>query len=314
LDSALQAGNGEAKEVTMPTETKNNVGLQDPRKAGPQGQEPQEQPIPGSDAELKPLADHGERSYRGHGKLKDLVAVITGADSGIGRAVAIAYAREGADIVVSYLQEDRDADETVRWVEDAGRRVLRIRGDIQDEGHCRSIIDRTFEEFGRLHVLVNNAAFQITHEEIEDWSSDEFSRAFQTNVFGMFYLCKAAMPRMQPGSSVINTASIQAYDPKPPLLGYSASKAAIVNFTKALGKMTQKNGIRVNAVAPGPVWTPLIPSTFSAEKVSRFGTDTSFGRAAQPAEIAPAYVFLASDDARYMTGEVIGVTGGKTPY
>jgi hypothetical protein len=298
----------------MPTDPKNPSGLEDPRQAGPRGQEPQQQPIPGSDTDLKPAADHGELSYRGHGKLQGLAAVITGADSGIGRAIAIAYAREGADIVIAYLEEDRDAKETGRWVEDAGRKALLIRGDIKDEEHCRSIIDKAFDTFGRLDVLVNNAAFQITHERIEEWSSDEFRRAFETNVFGMFYLSKAAMPRMQPGSSVINTASIEAYEPKPPLLGYAASKAAIVNFTKALGKMTEKNGIRVNAVAPGPVWTPLIPSTFPGEKVSRFGTDTAFGRAAQPAEIAPAYVFLASEDARFMTGEVIGVTGGKMPF
>ncbi len=298
----------------MPADSKNSVGLQDPREAGPKGQKPQEQPIPGSDAALAPQADHGEQSYRGHGRLKDHVAVITGADSGIGRAVAIAFAREGADVVIAYLEEDRDADETVRWVEQAGRKALRIRGDIQDEKHCRAIIDRTFDEFGRLTVLVNNAAFQIVRQSIEEWSSEEFARAFHTNVFGMFYLCKAAMPRMKPGSAVINTASIEAYEPKPPLLGYAASKAAIVNFTKALGKMTRQNGIRVNAVAPGPVWTPLIPSTFPADKVKEFGTDTTFGRAAQPAEIAPAFVFLASDDARYMTGEVIGVTGGKMPF
>ncbi len=298
----------------MPLEKNSNVGLQDPRQAGPQEQEPQQQPIPGSDAELLPRADHGEKSYRGNGRLKDFVAVITGADSGIGRAIAIAYAREGADVVIAYLEEDRDAQETAHWVEDAGRKALRIRGDIQDERHCRELIDKAFDSFGRLNILVNNAAFQITHENIEDWSTEEFMRAFHTNVFGMFYLCKAAMPRMKPGSSVINTASIQAYEPKPPLLGYAASKAAIVNFTKALGKLTEKNGIRVNAVAPGPVWTPLIPSTFDAEKVKNFGKDTSFGRAAQPAEIAPAYVFLASEDARYLTGEVIGVTGGKMPF
>ena len=298
----------------MATDLKNNIGLQDPRKAGPQVQEPQQQPMPGSDAELMPAADHGEHSYRGFGRLKDYVAVITGADSGIGRAIAIAFAREGADIVVAYLEEDRDADETIHWVQDAGRKALRIRGDIQDEEHCRRIIDQTFDEFGRLNVLVNNAAFQITKGSIEEWSSEEFSRAFHTNVFAMFYLCKAAMPRMLPGSSVINTASIQAYEPKPPLLGYAASKAAIVNFTKSLGKMTPQNGIRANAVAPGPVWTPLIPSTFPPEKVRQFGKDSSFGRPAQPAEIAPAYVFLASNDARYMTGEVIGITGGKMPF
>ncbi len=298
----------------MPIESKSNVGLEDPRTAEPQGQEPQQQPIPGSDAHMLPQPDHGEQSYKGTGRLKDFVTVITGSDSGIGRAVAIAFAREGANVVVSYLEEDHDADETIRWVEKAGRKALRLRGDIQDETHCRRIIDQTFDEFGRLNVLVNNAAFQITHESIEEWSSEDFARAMHTNVFGMFYLCKAAMPRMQPGSAIINTASIQAYDPKPPLLGYSASKAAIVNFTKALGKMTEKNGIRVNAVAPGPVWTPLIPSTFPPDKVKEFGKDTAFGRAAQPAELAPAYVFLASNDARYMTGEVIGVTGGRMPF
>ena len=300
----------------MPNRNDKNqsVGLEDPREAEPNGQPPQHQPIPGSDAELQPRADHGEQSYRGHGRLRDCVAVITGADSGIGRAVSIAYAREGADVVIAYLQEDGDAEETARWVEQAGRKAIRIRGDIQDERHCCRMIDSTFDEFGRLNVLVNNAAFQITHEKIDEWTTEEFARAFHTNVFAMFYLCKAAMPRMQPGSSIINTASIEAYDPKPPLLGYAATKAAIVNFTKALGKMTEKTGIRVNAVAPGPVWTPLIPSTFPAEKVKKFGTDTSFGRAAHPAELAPAYVFLASDDARYMTGEVIGVTGGKMPF
>lgn len=288
--------------------------LQDPRKAGPQGQEPQQQPIPGHEAGLNPPADHGEKSYKGTGKLKDMVSVITGSDSGIGRATAIAYAREGADVVIAYLEEDRDAEETARWVEEAGRRSIRIRGDIQDERHCQAIIEKTFAEFGRLDILVNNAAFQVTHENMEDWSTEEFARAFHTNVFALFYLSKAALPRMRPGSSIINTASIQAFDPKPALLGYSASKAAIVNLTKAMGKLTEKNGIRVNAVAPGPVWTPLIPSTFPAEKVKEFGKNTSFGRAAQPAEIAPAYVFLASDDARFMTGEVIGVTGGKMPY
>jgi NAD(P)-dependent dehydrogenase (short-subunit alcohol dehydrogenase family) len=288
--------------------------LQDPRQAGPKGQAPQEQPIPGKDSELRPLADHGEKSYRGYGRMKDMVTLITGADSGIGRAVAIAYAREGADVVIGYNESDSDAKETAKWVEEAGRRAVLMRGDIQDEKYCKEMIDRTFTEFGQLHVLVNNAAYQNTHKTIAEWPTDEFERAFRTNMFAIFYLCKAAMPRMKPGSAVINTASIQAYDPNPMLLGYSQTKAAIVNFTKALAKMTKDNGIRVNAVAPGPVWTPLIPSTFDAEKVKSFGTDTMFGRAAQPAELAPAFVFLATDDSRYMTGEVVGVTGGQTPF
>ncbi|HYP15369.1 MAG TPA: SDR family oxidoreductase [Bryobacteraceae bacterium] len=287
---------------------------QDPRKAGPQGQEAQSQSIPGTDADLKPGADHGEQSYKGYGRLQDMVAIVTGGDSGIGRAVCIAYAREGAHVVIPYLEEHEDAQETVKWVEQAGRRAVLMPGDIQDERHCKEIIEKTFSEFGRIDILVNNAAFQNTHESIEEWPTDEFERCFRTNVFAMFYLCKAAMPRMKPGSSVINTASIQAYDPKPSLLPYSATKAAIVNFTKALSHMTEKTGIRVNAVAPGPVWTPLIPSTFPPEEVEKFGKNTQFGRAAQPAEMAPVFVFLASSDASFATGEVYGLTGGKTPF
>jgi NAD(P)-dependent dehydrogenase (short-subunit alcohol dehydrogenase family) len=294
----------------MPTQTT----LRDPREAGPKSQPPQQQEIPGKDSDLTPPADHGEESYIGHDRLKNATALITGGDSGIGRAVAIAFAREGANVAIAYDESDDDAEETRRWVEKAGRQALLLRGDIQNENHCKRLIDRTLNAFGSLRILVNNAAFQIVQESIEEWSSEEFERCFRTNVFAMFYLCKAAIPRMKPGSAIINTASIQAYDPKPPLLGYSATKAAIVNFTKALGKSTRENGIRVNGVAPGPVWTPLIPSTFEPEKVEKFGSDTAFGRAAQPAEIAPAFVFLASDDARFMTGEVIGVTGGKMPF
>jgi len=298
----------------MPSqETTRTVVLNDPREAGPKKQEPQQQPIPGTDSELRPPADHGEESYRGHSRLKDRVALITGADSGIGRAVAIAYAREGAHVLISYLEEDADAQETAKWVKQAGRRARCIRGDIQNEEHCQHLVQEAIDEFGGIHILVNNAAFQITHGKIDEWPSEDFERCLRTNVLAMFYLCKAAMPRMQPGSVVINTASIEAFDPSPVLLGYTTTKAAIVNFTKAVGKMTRQNGIRVNAVAPGPVWTPLIPSTFPSDKVEKFGSDTMFGRAAQPADIAPAYVFLASDDSRYMTGEVIGLTGGQTP-
>jgi NAD(P)-dependent dehydrogenase (short-subunit alcohol dehydrogenase family) len=288
----------------------------DPKEAGPKPEHPQGKiEHPGSTAELTPQADHGERTYKGLGRLTDKVALITGGDSGIGRAVAIAFAREGADVMISYLpEEEEDAAETTRWVEEAGRRAVRLPGDIQDEAHCTYMIDRAFDEFGRLDLLVNNAAFQMTHDRIEEFSSEEFDRTFRTNVYAMFWLCRAALPRMKPGSSIINTASIQAYDPSPNLLAYAATKGAIVNFTKALSQLAMKNGVRANAVAPGPVWTPLIPSTMPEERVKNFGADTAFGRAAQPVEIAPLFVFLASNEARFVTGEVYGATGGQTPY
>jgi NAD(P)-dependent dehydrogenase (short-subunit alcohol dehydrogenase family) len=288
----------------------------DPKSQGPKPEYPQK-PIqpPGSEAEMNPQADHGEESYKGLGRLQDRVALITGGDSGIGRAVAIAFAREGADVIVSYLpEEQRDADETRQWVEKAGRKAMTLPGDITDEGHCASMIEKTFKEFGRLDLLVNNAAFQRTHENIDQWSTDEFDRTFKTNVYAMFWLCRAALPRMKAGSVIINTASIQAFDPSPTLLAYAATKAAIVNFTKALSQLAMKQGVRVNAVAPGPVWTPLIPSTMPEEQVKKFGGDTSFERAAQPVELAPLFVFLASNEARYVTGEVYGATGGQTPY
>jgi NAD(P)-dependent dehydrogenase (short-subunit alcohol dehydrogenase family) len=288
----------------------------DPKEQGPKPDYPQ-RPIepPGSDAEMTPLADHGEESYRGLGRLKDRVALITGGDSGIGRAVAIAFAREGAHVALSYLpEEERDAKETAQWVEHADRKALRLGGDIRDEDHCVAMIERTYAELGRLDILVNNAAYQMTHERIEDFSSEEFDRTFRVNVYAMFWLCRAALPRMKPGSTIINTASIQAFDPSPSLLAYAATKAAIVNFTKALSQLAMKDSVRVNAVAPGPVWTPLIPSTMPNEHVRKFGADTAFGRAAQPVEIAPVFVFLASNESRYVTGEVYGVTGGKMPY
>jgi NAD(P)-dependent dehydrogenase (short-subunit alcohol dehydrogenase family) len=288
----------------------------DPKNAGPKPEHPQKKiDPPGSDAELTPSADHGERTYKGLGRLTDKVALITGGDSGIGRAVAIAFAREGADVLISYLpEEEEDAAETTRWVEDAGRRAVRLPGDIRDEAHCRQMVERAFDEFKRLDVLVNNAAFQMTHDSIEEFSTEEFDRTFKTNVYAMFWLCRAALPRMQPGSSIINTASIQAFDPSPNLLAYASTKGAIVNFTKALSQLAMKQGVRVNAVAPGPVWTPLIPSTMPEEKVRGFGGDTSFERPAQPVEIAPLFVFLASNEARFVTGEVYGATGGQTPY
>jgi NAD(P)-dependent dehydrogenase (short-subunit alcohol dehydrogenase family) len=288
----------------------------DPRKQGPKPEYPQPpQEPPGLDSQMVPAADHGEQSYRGLGRLTDRVALITGGDSGIGRAVAIAYAREGADVLISYLpEEESDADETARWVTEAGRKIVKLPGDIRDEQHCASLIDRAFAEFGRLDVLINNAAFQMSHERVEEFPTDEFDRTFKTNVYAMFWLCRAAVPRMKPGACIINTASRQAYNPSPQLLAYAPTKAAIVNFTKALSQLTMKNGIRVNAVAPGPVWTPLIPATLPQEQVRQFGHDSAFERAAQPVEIAPVFVFLASNEARFVTGEVYGVTGGNMPY
>ena len=288
----------------------------DPRAAGPAPEYPQT-PIasPGSEAELTPRADHGEDTYVGLGRLKGKTALITGGDSGIGRAVAIAFAREGADVAISYLPEERaDAEEARRWIEGAGQRAMTLPGDITDEGHCRHMISAVKGEFGRLDVLVNNAAFQSTHENIEEFSTEDLDRTFRTNVYATFWLSRAALPLMEPGSSVINTASIQAFDPSPNLLIYAATKAAIVNFSKALSRIAMKRGIRVNVVAPGPVWTPLIPSTMPEQKVRTFGADTVFGRAAQPVEIAPLFVFLASNEARFVTGEVYGATGGQTPY
>jgi NAD(P)-dependent dehydrogenase (short-subunit alcohol dehydrogenase family) len=290
--------------------------VKDPKQQGPKPEYPQP-PIeaPGSIDEMRPQADHGEESYVGLGRLKDRVALITGGDSGIGRAVAIAFAREGADVMISYLpQEESDAQDTCGWIRKAERKAVAVSGDIQDERHCRALVDRAFDEFGRLDILVNNAAFQSTHESIEEFTAEEFDRTFKTNVYAMFWLCRAALPRMKPGSVIINTASIQAFDPSPTLLAYAPTKAAIVNFTKALSQIAMKQGVRVNAVAPGPVWTPLIPSTLPEKSVRKFGGDTQFERAAQPVELAPVFVFLASNEARYVTGEVYGVTGGKSPY
>jgi NAD(P)-dependent dehydrogenase (short-subunit alcohol dehydrogenase family) len=288
----------------------------DPKHKGPKPEYPQESiSRPGLVSEMTPKPDHGETSYAGLGRLKDRVALITGGDSGIGRAVAIAYAREGADVMISHLPEERsDADETCDLVTKAGRNGIAVAGDIREERHCVRLVDRAFDEFGRLDILVNNAAFQSTHERIEEFSTEEFDRTFKTNVYAMFWLCRAALPRMKAGSCIINVASIQAFDPSPQLLAYAPTKAAIVSFTKALSQMAMKQGVRVNAVAPGPVWTPLIPSTMPQEKVKKFGADTSFERAAQPVEIAPVLVFLASNEARFVTGEVYGVTGGQTPY
>ncbi len=293
-----------------------NPATIDPKSQGPKP-EYKEQKIehPGIEKDMNVKPDHGEESYKGLGRLTGKVALITGGDSGIGRAIAIAYAREGADVVLSYLpDEERDAKETVDWIEKAGRKVLRVPGDLQQEQYCNEVVERAFKEFGKLDILVHNAAFQMSHEKLEEIPTEEFDRTFKTNVYALFWLGRAALPRMQPGSVMINTASIQAYDPSSNLAPYAATKAAIVSLTKTLSQLAMKHGVRVNAVAPGPVWTPLIPSTMPEEKVKKFGADTLFERAAQPVEIAPLYVFLASNEARYVTGEVYGATGGQTPY
>jgi NAD(P)-dependent dehydrogenase (short-subunit alcohol dehydrogenase family) len=275
----------------------------------------QQQEPPGRENEMEPRPDHGEQSYEGHGRLRGKTALITGGDSGIGRAVAIAFARDGADVAISYLpQEEADAQETKHWIEEAGQKGVTIPGDIQDQDHCRKLVETVFKEHGHLDILVNNAAFQMTYESLEEIPAEEWDRAFRTNIYAMFYLCQAAVPKMKPGNSIINTASIQAYDPSPGLLPYAATKGAIVNFTKGLAGLVSKQKIRVNAVAPGPVWTPLIPSTMPEEKTKNFGSNTAFGRPAQPAELAPLYVFLASDESSYVTGEVLGATGGRTPF
>ena len=271
----------------------------------------QQQSPPGHTGEMTPKPDHGEHSYRGSGRLAGKKALITGADSGIGRAVAIAFAREGADVLISYLDEHDDARETARWVEEAGRRALLVAGDVQDEAHCKSLIDKAVRELSGLDILVNNAAHQRSFEKIEDISAEEWDRTFRTNIYSMFYLCRAAVAHLKPGSAIINTSSINATSPSPHLLAYATTKGAIANFTAGLGQLLAKQGIRVNAVAPGPIWTPLIPATMPAEAVETFGENTPMGRPGQPAELAGAYVLLASDEASYMTSALIPVTGGR---
>lgn len=274
-------------------------------------QPPQQQTPPGKTSLMDPVPDHGEHSYQGSGRLKGKVAVITGADSGIGRAVAIAFAREGADILISYLNEEDDARETARWIEDAGRRFVLMPGDITQEKHCRHIIERTVDDLGGVDILINNAAFQRTYTSIDEISADEWDLTFRTNIHAPFYLAKAAIPHMKPGSSIINTTSIQSRQPSAHLLAYASTKGAVSNFTAGLAEMVAEQGIRVNAVAPGPIWTPLIPSTMPPEKTQSFGKQALLGRAGQPAELAGAYVLLASDLGSYMTGAVIPVTGGE---
>jgi NAD(P)-dependent dehydrogenase (short-subunit alcohol dehydrogenase family) len=271
----------------------------------------QQQQPPGVESKMDPKPDYGAATYKGSGKLKGKAALITGGDSGIGRAVALAYAREGADVLISYLSEDSDAKETVRVVEEAGRKCVAVAGDIQGEAVCKGLTERAVGEFGKIDILVNNAAFQMSRDSIEDISSEEFDRTFRTNVHAMFYLCKAALPHMPKGGSIINTTSIQADTPSPQLLPYAATKAAIQNFTGGLAQMLGPKGIRVNCVAPGPIWTPLIPATMPPEKVKEFGKNTPLGRPGQPAELAAVYVLLASDGASYVSGATVAVTGGK---
>jgi hypothetical protein len=285
---------------------------QDPTQAEPTPPFPeQEQEPPGREAEMQPRADHGEDSYVGYGRLTDRVALITGADSGIGRAVAIAFAREGADLLCSYWKEHEDAEETRRLVEEAGRRCVTVPGDIGDREHSQSLVGRALDELGRLDVLVNNAAYQMAHESFLEIPPDELEFVFRTNVFAMFHLCQAAVPNMKPGSTIVNTTSIQAAQPSPQLLHYASTKGAISTFTKGLAQEVAERGIRANAVAPGPIWTPLVAMSFPGEKNAQFGADTPLGRPGQPAELAPLYVFLACDESRYISGEVIGATGGK---
>jgi NAD(P)-dependent dehydrogenase (short-subunit alcohol dehydrogenase family) len=290
------------------------MSTKDPKKIHPQPPySGKKQPPPGSEEEMTPQADHGESSYKGTGRLEGRHALITGADSGIGRAVAIAFAREGADVAISYLSEETDARETERLVTEAGRRAVLLPGDIGQRTVSETVARKAIDALGSIDLLVNNAAFQRTHEKFEDIPDDEFEEAYRVNVFAMFRLCKVILPQMKEGGSIINTASIQSFDPSPNLLAYASTKAAIVSFTRSLASLAIRHGVRVNAVAPGPVWTPLIPSTMPKEKVKQFGAQTVFGRAAQPAEIAPIFVFLASDQASYVTGEVYGATGGQMP-
>ena len=274
-------------------------------------QPPQQQDPPGTEEEMAPNADHGETSYKGSGRMAGKATIITGADSGIGRAVAIAFAREGADVLIAYLDEHEDAQETARHVEEAGQKALLLAGDLSRREDCYALVDKAVEEFGKVDVLVNNAAFQMNHETLEEIPDDEWDYTFATNITAMFHTCKAALPHMPKGGSIINTSSINSDQPVPTLAPYAATKAAIVNFTASLAQLLGPKGIRANSVAPGPVWTPLIPATMPPDKVESFGTDTPLGRPAQPAEMAPVYVMLGSDESSYVSGARIAVTGGK---
>lgn len=271
----------------------------------------QQQQPPGVQAQMDPVPDCGEQSYRGSGKLSGKKAVITGGDSGIGRAVAIAFAREGADVLISYLNEHDDAGEVAQLVEAEGRKCVLVAGDVSDPGHCRDVIRTAVDEFGGIDILVSNAAYQMTHESLDEISDEEWDYTFRVNIGAYFYLVKAALPHMAPGSSVIGSSSVNSDMPSPTLAPYAATKAAIANFSASLAQLLGEKGIRVNSVAPGPIWTPLIPATMPSEKVRSFGDNTPLGRAGQPAELAPVYVLLASDEGSYISGARVAVTGGR---
>ena len=271
----------------------------------------QQQNPPGTEQQMRPAPDHGETSYRGSGRLAGKAAVVTGADSGIGKAVAIAFAREGADVVISYLDEHEDAEDTRKWVQDAGRTAVLVPGDLTDAAHCRTVIDHAVQEFGRVDILVSNAAFQATHQDLTEISDEEWDYTLATNLSAMFRLCKAAVPHMPAGGSIIGTTSVNSDTPTPQLLPYDVTKAGVANFMAGLAQLLADKGIRANSVAPGPIWTPLIPATMPEEQVASFGRQVPLGRPGQPAEVAPAYVFLASDEASYVSGARIAVTGGK---
>jgi NAD(P)-dependent dehydrogenase (short-subunit alcohol dehydrogenase family) len=295
--------------------TEDQHAQQDPTQQYPQPEYPeqdQRDQHPGQEAEMQPKPDYGYETYRGHGRLEGKTAVITGGDSGIGRAVALAFAREGADVLISYLSEEEpDAQETAQVVEEAGKRAVKVPGDISEEAQCQRVVQTAVDEFGKIDVLVNNAAHQMTVSGIADVSTELLDRTFKTNIYAMFWMVKAALPHMQEGGSIINVASIQAYQPSPTLLPYSSTKGAIVTFTKGLAMEVVQYGLRANTVAPGPVWTPIIPASMPGDTVSQFGGTSPMGRPAQPAELAPAFVFLASQESSFVNGETLGVTGGQ---
>ena len=266
---------------------------------------------PGVESEMSPQPLSMDSAYKGSGKLNNKIAIITGGDSGIGKAVAIYFAKEGSDVVIVYLNEQQDAEETKKLVEAEGRKCLLLAGDIGDEAFSQEIVTKTIEQFGKINILVNNAAEQHPQKSLLDITTQQLEKTFRTNIFGYFYLTKAVLPHLHKGSTIINTASITAYEGHEELIDYSATKGAIVSFTRSLAKSLAPQGIRVNGVAPGPIWTPLIPSTFTAEKVVNFGTDTPIGRAGQPFELAPGYVYLASEDSSYVSGQILHINGGK---